>query len=47
MSPRAKDRTKERTALEDRIGHTFKNKDLLERALTHISALSGGSRANC
>ena len=46
MSPRAKDRTKERTALEGRVGHTFKDKDLLDRALTHISALSGGSRAN-
>ena len=32
--------------LEDRIGHAFKDKDLLDRALTHISALSGGSRAN-
>jgi ribonuclease III len=46
MSPRAKDRTKDRTALEGRIGHSFKDKDLLDRALTHISALSGGSRAN-
>lgn len=46
MSRKATDRTKERTALEDRIGHAFKDKDLLDRALTHISALSGGSRAN-
>ena len=46
MSRKATDRTKERAALEDRIGHTFSDKDLLDRALTHISALSGGSRAN-
>jgi ribonuclease-3 len=38
MSRKAKDRT----ALEDRIGHQFADKALLERALTHISALSGG-----
>ena len=41
MSRKAKDRT----ALEDRIGYKFADKDLLERALTHISALSGGNRA--
>ena len=46
MSRKAKDWTKERAALEDRVGYTFKDKDLLDRALTHISALSGGSRAN-
>ena len=46
MSRKAKDRSKERTALEERIGHSFADKDLLDRALTHISALSGGSRAN-
>ena len=38
MSRKAKDRT----ALEDRIGYKFADKVLLERALTHISALSGG-----
>jgi ribonuclease-3 len=38
MSRKAKDRTE----LEDRIGHRFADKALLERALTHISALSGG-----
>src|SRR6202165_1531450 len=38
MSRKAKDRT----ALEDRIGFKFADKALLERALTHISALSGG-----
>jgi ribonuclease-3 len=37
---------KDRAALEDRIGYKFADKTLLERALTHISALSGGSRAN-
>ena len=38
MSRKAKDRA----ALEDRIGYKFADKALLERALTHISALSGG-----
>src|SRR4249920_145866 len=42
MSRKAKDRT----ALETRIGYNFADKDLLERALTHISALSGGNRAS-
>jgi ribonuclease III len=40
MSRKAKDRT----ALEDKIGHKFADQALLERALTHISALSGGSQ---
>jgi len=39
MSRKAKDRT----ALEERIGYHFADKALLERALTHISALSGGA----
>jgi ribonuclease-3 len=38
MSRKAKDRA----ALEDRIGYKFADKALLERAVTHISALSGG-----
>jgi ribonuclease-3 len=42
MSRKAKDRA----ALEERIGYKFADKALLERALTHISALSGGNRAN-
>ena len=42
MSRKAKDRA----ALEDRIGYHFADKALLEQALTHISALSGGNRAN-
>jgi len=42
MSRKAKDRA----ALEDRIGYKFADNALLERALTHISALSGGNRAN-
>jgi len=33
---------KDRTALEEKIGYKFADKALLERALTHISALSGG-----
>lgn len=39
-------RPKDRAALEDRIGHSFADKAMLEQALTHISALSGGNRAN-
>ncbi len=35
-------KAKERTGLEDRIGYKFADKALLDRALTHISALSGG-----
>ena len=42
MSRKAKDRG----ALEERIGYRFADKTLLERALTHISAVSGGSRVN-
>jgi ribonuclease III len=43
MSRKAKDRA----ALEERIGYKFADKALLERALTHISALAGGAtRAN-
>jgi ribonuclease III len=42
MSRKAKDRA----ALEERIGYKFADKTVLERALTHISALSGGSRTN-
>ena len=38
MSRKAKDRS----ALESKIGYQFADKALLERALTHISALSGG-----
>jgi ribonuclease-3 len=38
-------RTKGRKELEARIGHSFAEKALLEAALTHISALSGKSRA--
>jgi ribonuclease-3 len=37
---------KARAALELRIGYKFADKALLETALTHISALSGGNRAN-
>jgi ribonuclease III len=34
------------SALEKTIGYRFKDRDLLERSLTHISAVSGGNRAN-
>ena len=34
------------SALEKTIGYRFKDGDLLERSLTHISAIAGGSRAN-
>jgi ribonuclease-3 len=33
------------SALEQTVGYRFKDGDLLVRALTHISALAGGSRA--
>jgi ribonuclease III len=33
-------------ALEQTIGYRFKDGDLLNRSLTHISAASGGNRAN-
>lgn len=36
-------KAKERTALEERLGYKFADQALLERALTHISALSGGA----
>jgi ribonuclease-3 len=39
-------RVKDRSALEERIGYHFADKTLLERALTHISAASGGARVN-
>jgi ribonuclease III len=42
----SRSKAKDRAALEDRIGYKFADKALLERALTHISALSGGNRAN-
>jgi ribonuclease-3 len=34
------------SALEKTIAYRFKDRELLERSLTHISALAGGSRAN-
>jgi ribonuclease-3 len=39
-------RTKGRKELEERIGHSFADDALLDSALTHISALSGKSRAS-
>jgi ribonuclease-3 len=38
-------KTKGRKELEERIGHSFAQASLLDVALTHISALSGKSRA--
>ena len=38
-------KTKGRKELEERIGHSFAQASLLDSALTHISALSGKSRA--
>ncbi|MFA6267596.1 MAG: ribonuclease III, partial [Pseudolabrys sp.] len=35
-------KVKDRSGLEERIGYSFADKTLLDRALTHISALSGG-----
>jgi ribonuclease-3 len=34
------------STLEKTIGYRFKDPDLLERSLTHISAIAGGNRAN-
>ena len=34
------------SVLEKTIGYKFKDRELLDRSLTHISALSGGSRVN-
>src|SRR5204862_6305173 len=43
---RSKDPSEAAKALEAGVGHRFKDVELLERALTHISALAGGSRVN-
>jgi ribonuclease-3 len=42
----ARKRAAATTALEKTVGYRFKDSDLLERSLTHISAVAGGSRAN-
>src|SRR4051812_37116220 len=34
------------SVLEKTVGYRFKDRDLLDRSLTHISAVAGGSRAN-
>jgi ribonuclease-3 len=34
------------SAVEQAVGYRFKDQELLERSLTHISAVAGGSRAN-
>jgi ribonuclease-3 len=34
------------SALEKTVGYRFKDRELLERSLTHISAVAGGNRAN-
>ena len=42
----ARKRAAAASALEKTIGYRFKDRELLERSLTHISAIAGGSRAN-
>jgi ribonuclease-3 len=42
----AKRRKAAASTLEQTIGYRFKDGDLLERSLTHISAIAGGNRAN-
>ena len=42
----SRSKAKDRAELEERIGYHFADKALLEQALTHISALSGGNRAH-
>lgn len=44
QTPAVRRRLKATTALEQAIGHKFKDSDLLGRALTHISALAGAPR---
>jgi ribonuclease-3 len=45
ISKSVRQRAAAASTLEQTIGYRFKDKDLLTRALTHISALGGGSRA--
>jgi ribonuclease-3 len=42
----ARKRTAAASTLEKTIDYRFKDRELLDRSLTHISALAGGSRAN-
>jgi ribonuclease-3 len=42
----ARKRAATASVLEKTIGYRFKDRDLLDRSLTHISAIAGGSRAN-
>jgi ribonuclease-3 len=42
----ARKRAAAASVLEKTIGYCFKDRDLLDRSLTHISALAGGSRVN-
>ena len=42
----ARKRAAAASALEKTIGYRFKDGELLERSLTHISAVAGGSRTN-
>jgi ribonuclease-3 len=42
----ARKRVAAASSLEKIIGYKFKDRDLLDRSLTHISAVMGGSRAN-
>jgi len=44
--PASKRREAATSALEATIGYEFKDRDLLDRSLTHISALAGGSRVH-
>jgi ribonuclease-3 len=40
-----KQRSEAASAIEANIGYHFKNRELLERSLTHVSAVGGGNRA--
>jgi ribonuclease-3 len=42
----ARKRTAAASTLEKTIAYRFKDRELLDRSLTHISALAGGNRAN-
>ena len=50
VPPRRRRVTKIRKAaasvLEETVGYRFKDQELLDRSLTHISSVSGGNRGN-
>lgn len=45
-SPAKRKRASVASALEKTVGYRFKDRELLDRSLTHVSALAGGNRAS-